>query len=175
MSPDGKATILFDAPQAEVRTLLWGGDGALYAGTAAEAGGGSTSRGSLFLTQGATVPRFLDGAGTRSRRWRPSRRRPMTIGLLIRCGSRRAAAPRRRPAAPRPRAAARLRPGRSRRRQRRLSARRRRRAARGVEGQGAGPRAGLGRRSAFGRHRAGGPALRGARPRRGDGADRQAR
>ena len=63
VSPDGKATILFDAPQAEVRALLWAGDGALYAGTAAEAGGGSTSRGSLFLTQGGDVPRFLDGPG----------------------------------------------------------------------------------------------------------------
>ena len=61
--PDGKATILFDAPQAEVRTLLWAGDGALYAGTAAEAGGVSSSRGSLFLTQGGDAPRFLDGPG----------------------------------------------------------------------------------------------------------------
>jgi hypothetical protein len=60
---DGKATILFDAPQAEVRTLLWGGDGALYAGTAAESGGGSSSRGSLFLTQGGESSRFMDGLG----------------------------------------------------------------------------------------------------------------
>ena len=63
MLPDGKATILFDAPQAEVRALLWAGDGALYAGTAAEAGGGSPARGSLFLTQGGDGPRFLDGPG----------------------------------------------------------------------------------------------------------------
>ena len=62
VSPDGKATILFDAPQSEVRTLLWGADGALYAGTAAEASGGSTSRGSLFVTGRGSVPRFLDGA-----------------------------------------------------------------------------------------------------------------
>ena len=61
--PDGKATVLFDAPQAEVRALLWAGDGALYAGTAAEAGGGSPSRGSLFLTQGGDAPRFLDAPG----------------------------------------------------------------------------------------------------------------
>ena len=51
VSPDGKATILFDAPQAEVRTLLWAGDGALYAGTAAEAGGATSTRSSLFLTR----------------------------------------------------------------------------------------------------------------------------
>jgi hypothetical protein len=61
--PNGKATVLFDAPQAEVRALLWAGDGALYAGTAAEAGGGSPSRGSLFLSQGGNAPRFLDGPG----------------------------------------------------------------------------------------------------------------
>jgi hypothetical protein len=61
VQPDGKATILFDAPQAEIRTLLWAGDGALYAGTAAEAGGGNSSRGSMFLTQGGGMPRFPDG------------------------------------------------------------------------------------------------------------------
>ena len=61
--PDGKATVLFDAPQTEVRALLWAGDGALYAGTAAEAGAGSPSRGSLFLTQGGDSPRLLDGPG----------------------------------------------------------------------------------------------------------------
>ncbi len=44
--------------------MLWAGDGALYAGTAAEAGGGSTSRGSLFLTQAGDAPRFLDGPGS---------------------------------------------------------------------------------------------------------------
>jgi hypothetical protein len=60
VSPAGKATILFDAPQAEVRSLLWAPDGALYAGTAAEAGGGSTTRSSLFLTQGG-APQLLDG------------------------------------------------------------------------------------------------------------------
>jgi hypothetical protein len=63
INPDGKATILFDAPQAEVRSLLWAGDGALYAGTAAEAGGGSSGRGSLFMTQSGDGPRFLDGSG----------------------------------------------------------------------------------------------------------------
>jgi hypothetical protein len=63
VSPEGKASILFDAPQSEVRTLLWGADGALYAGTATEAGGGSTSRGSLFVTGGGGMPRFLDAAG----------------------------------------------------------------------------------------------------------------
>jgi len=60
VSRDGKTTILFDAPQAEIRTLLWAADGALYAGTAAEAGGGSATRSSLFLSQGG-VPQLLDG------------------------------------------------------------------------------------------------------------------
>ena len=60
VSPEGKATIVFDAPQSEIRTLLWGGDGALYAGTAAEAGGGNSSRSSMFLAQGA-VPQLLEG------------------------------------------------------------------------------------------------------------------
>jgi len=60
VSRDGKTTILFDAPQAEIRTLLWAADGALYAGTAAEAGGGSATRSSLFLTRGGT-PQLLDG------------------------------------------------------------------------------------------------------------------
>ncbi len=62
--PDGKATILFDAPQAEIRTLLWAGDGALYAGTAAESGGGSSARGSMFLTQEGGPPSFRDGLGS---------------------------------------------------------------------------------------------------------------
>jgi hypothetical protein len=57
---DGKATILFDAPQAEIRTLHWGADGALYAGTAAEAGGGSSTRSSLFMSQGPG-PQLLEG------------------------------------------------------------------------------------------------------------------
>jgi len=60
VSREGKATVLFDAPQAEIRTLLWAADGALYAGTAAEAGGGSATRSSLFLSQGG-VPQLLDG------------------------------------------------------------------------------------------------------------------
>ncbi len=60
VGPDGKATILFDAPQAEVRTLLVTADGTLYAGTAAEAGGPSGTRNSLFLTR--TGPSgLLDG------------------------------------------------------------------------------------------------------------------
>jgi hypothetical protein len=57
---NGKATVLFDAPQAEVRVLLVGGDGALYAGTAAESGGGSSTRSSLFLTQDGE-PQFFGG------------------------------------------------------------------------------------------------------------------
>ena len=61
MSPDGKATILFDAPQSEVRALLWGGDGALYAGTATEASGGNTARGSFVRDSGGRMPRLLDG------------------------------------------------------------------------------------------------------------------
>ena len=44
VGPDGKATILFDAPQSEIRTLLVAADGTLYAGTAAEAGGSSSGR-----------------------------------------------------------------------------------------------------------------------------------
>ena len=61
VSADGKVSIVFDAPQAEIRTLLWGGDGALYAGTAAEAGGATNTRSSLFLTQ-AGFPQSTDGA-----------------------------------------------------------------------------------------------------------------
>jgi hypothetical protein len=61
ITADGKATILFDAPQSDIRTLLLAGDGALYAGTAAEAGGGSTTRSSMFLTQ-AGVPQAVEGA-----------------------------------------------------------------------------------------------------------------
>src|SRR5205823_4300098 len=57
---DGKATILFDAPQAEIRTLLVTADGVLYAGTAAESGGGGGTRNSLFLTK-ASSPHPLDG------------------------------------------------------------------------------------------------------------------
>ncbi len=43
VTPEGKATVILDAPQSEVRALLWGGDGALYAGTAAEVGGSTRS------------------------------------------------------------------------------------------------------------------------------------
>ncbi len=63
VSRDGKATIVFDAPQSEIRTLLWGADGALYAGTAAEAGGGNSTRGSMFLAQGG-APHLIDGPPT---------------------------------------------------------------------------------------------------------------
>ncbi len=62
VGPDGKTTILFDAPQAEVRTLLVTADGTLYAGTAAEAGGPSGARGSLFLTRAGSSS-LLDGPG----------------------------------------------------------------------------------------------------------------
>ncbi len=47
---DGKVTVLFDAPQSDVRTLLVLPDGTLYAGTAAEAGPSGGSRNSLFFT-----------------------------------------------------------------------------------------------------------------------------
>jgi hypothetical protein len=57
---DGKATILFDAPQSEIRALLVAPDGSVYAGTAAESGGGSGNRSSLFLTRSA-VPPALEG------------------------------------------------------------------------------------------------------------------
>jgi hypothetical protein len=60
VATDSRVSILFDAPQSDVRTLLWGGDGALYAGTAAEAGGATNTRSSLFLTQ-AGVAQSLDG------------------------------------------------------------------------------------------------------------------
>jgi hypothetical protein len=59
VSPEGKTSILFDAPQPEIRCLLWGADGALYAGTAAESGGGNTTRSSLFLTQSG-APQILE-------------------------------------------------------------------------------------------------------------------
>ncbi len=96
---DGKATVLFDAPQAEIRTLLAAADGTLYAGTAAEAGGSGGSRNSLFLTRGglATGPRRRDES-------RAERSRPARTTREPRCGSRRPR-PRRsaRPAArPRP-------------------------------------------------------------------------
>ncbi len=46
---EGKVSVLYDAPQSEVRTLLLAPDGSLYAGTAAESGGGGSSRApSLF-------------------------------------------------------------------------------------------------------------------------------
>jgi len=46
---EGKVSVLYDAPQSEVRTLLLAPDGSLYAGTAAEAGGGGSTRApSLF-------------------------------------------------------------------------------------------------------------------------------
>jgi hypothetical protein len=60
ITPDGKATILFDAPQSDIRALLVAGDGALYAGTAAEAGGGGTTRSSMFLTQ-TGLTQAIDG------------------------------------------------------------------------------------------------------------------
>ena len=60
VSPDGKTTILFDAPQAEIRTLLMTADGTLYAGTAAELGGPSGARSSLFLTRSGSSS-LLDG------------------------------------------------------------------------------------------------------------------
>ena len=40
---EGKVSVLYDAPQSEVRTLLLAPDGSLYAGTAAESGGGGSS------------------------------------------------------------------------------------------------------------------------------------
>jgi hypothetical protein len=55
---DGKASVVFDAPQSDVRTLLVAPDGTLYAGTAAEAGGSGGSRNSLFLTRRGAAPAF---------------------------------------------------------------------------------------------------------------------
>ncbi len=56
----GSATIVFDAPQSEVRSLVWGGDGALYAGTAAEAG--PAARTSPFLSFEPSAGATLVGA-----------------------------------------------------------------------------------------------------------------
>ncbi|AMV39421.1 hypothetical protein [Planctomyces sp. SH-PL62] len=54
IAPDGKASVLYDAPQSEIRALLPGPDGSLDAATAAEAGGGGSSRGSgLFSMRGS--------------------------------------------------------------------------------------------------------------------------
>ncbi len=55
---DGKATIIFDAPQSEIRTLLWGGDGALYAGHGGRGRRWNLGRSSMFLAQGAGAPSF---------------------------------------------------------------------------------------------------------------------
>jgi hypothetical protein len=55
---NGKVSVVYDAPQSEVRTLLFGPDGSLYAGTAAESGGG-TVRGAALFTGGS-----LTGAGS---------------------------------------------------------------------------------------------------------------
>src|SRR5262249_54524375 len=54
---EGKASVVFDAPQNEVRALVIGPDGALYAGTAAEAASGTTAAGS-----GPTRPNPGDNA-----------------------------------------------------------------------------------------------------------------
>ena len=53
---DGKVSVVYDAPQAEVRTLLIAPDGALYAGTAAEAGGGGASRSPGLFSQAGDEP-----------------------------------------------------------------------------------------------------------------------
>ena len=58
----GKVSVLYDAPQSEIRTLLVGDDGSLYAGTAAEAGGGGSSRGSSLFSGGGTTS--TDGHST---------------------------------------------------------------------------------------------------------------
>ena len=141
--------------------------------------------------------RALRGHGGRGRRWR---RLGARLARLLQRRSRRAPSP---PAPPRhgggerrgrrasrrrpkPRRAGPTAPGDSRGglgrappglagRQRRLSARRRRRPARGLPGQGPDLRAGLAGRPPAGRDRARGAALRGPRPRPGDGPDRQAR
>ena len=44
VATDSKVSILFDAPSRKSGPSLWGGDGALYAGTAAEAGGSTERR-----------------------------------------------------------------------------------------------------------------------------------
>jgi hypothetical protein len=86
---DGKATILFDAPQSEVRALLWAGDGALYAGTAAEAGGGNTGRGSLFLTQAGGMPGLLEGPRSDRRPDGPARGdvEPDAVAVPVQAGA----------------------------------------------------------------------------------------
>ena len=148
VSHDGKATVLFDAPQSEIRTLLWRGDGALYAGTAAEAGGGDAGRRSMFLAAGGSPP--CSGQPRLGRQWSFAGR--CRDGRQVKKAASQARPPggpgQPRPATPgRPASeAARRRPGRSPPGDNavyRLDADGV--AARGLQGQGAGPRPGLGR------------------------------
>jgi hypothetical protein len=66
VGPDRKATILLDAPQAEIRALLVTPDGTLYAGTAAEAGGSSGSRNSLFMALSGSSNALDGGSADRA-------------------------------------------------------------------------------------------------------------
>ncbi len=155
VGPDGKTTILFDAPQAEVRTLLVTADGTLYAGTAAEAGGSSGARGSLFLTRGGSSS-LPDGPAADRVDVMPGDDEPVAVlttqGAALgapgsvanhaisarRLGDAPAGLPRR---------------------ERGLPARFRRRTARAPEGQSPDPCPGLERRSPLGRDRSRGSAL----------------
>ena len=165
IQPDGKATILFDAPQAEVRSLLWAGDGALYAGTAAEAGGGNSARGSLFVTQSGDGSRFLDGTGLDRGAGALRLEEPIIRVRLVACRPRRAAWPGAAAGHRGPRRRFGVTPADHVRRQCRLSTRFRGCTARGLAREGTGARARLGRQSPAGRHRARWPALRDSRPR----------
>ncbi len=63
VTPDGKVSVLYDAPQSEVRALVIGLDGELYAGTAQAASGGARH-------------------AARRPRARPSRSSPTAPGLV---------------------------------------------------------------------------------------------
>src|SRR5262249_33092217 len=74
----GEVSILYDAGPSEVRSLLLGPDGALYAGTAAEVGGsgGSPSGPARTISQltGRTGLLTLVSAGATARATTPARR-----------------------------------------------------------------------------------------------------
>ena len=111
VAPDGKVSVVYDAPQSEVRTLLVAPDGTLYAGTAAEAGrrpgrGARRSSRDGGLTSNAGSPAggrsdTLDASSAPTRPGRP----PRSPSRPRRTRSARGPAPRR---------AARPRPGRRR-------------------------------------------------------------
>ena len=166
VGPDGKVSVVYDAPQSEIRTLLFAPDGALYAGTAAESAAGARA------ARPGSPPR-ADGGSDLAARRAPG-------GGAIGTADRRtgqAGRPSRRPAPSPPRLRAgppspgRRSPGEN----AVYRDRRRRRPARGLPGQGPDLRPGLAGGPPPGRHRARGAALRGPRPGPRVGPDRPAR